>query len=164
MDSQPPKPSVVISNNEINRNVFIAGIVFTVLIGSVIGFLLNDFITQKNFKNLPIAQDALANPIFTQWTAAVDGTLMKKNGTTFTLSNRGGELTISIHNTLTGFVALPASGSGTLQQYNINDIPLGSQLRGSVTIFPQTSGGLTNKTGEHIVGNAFTIEKFAGKQ
>lgn len=150
---------VIQNKSGVGKWVFILSVMLSLALGAVLG-ALGYFIFRQ--KDLPMNLSTLENPLFNQWMAGVDGNLFAKDSKTFTLYKNGKKLTIEIHKDLTGFVeASPSGRSRTLKEYTLDQIPLGSYLRGAVTILPKTGGGFTGTPGEHITANAFTIEKMA---
>ena len=150
---------VIQKKTSISKWILILSIVLSLALGAVLGALGYSVFRQKA---LPMNLSTLENPLFNQWMGGVDGNLFAKDSKTFTLYKNGKKLTIEIHKDLTGFVeASPSGRSMTLKEYTLDQIPLGSYLRGAVTILPKTGGGFTGIPGEHITANAFTIEKLA---
>lgn len=97
----------------------------------------------------------LTSPIFTEWLGSVEGKLVAKDNESFTLEKDGSSLKIYIQQSLTAFLG-EATASGMLPKIPLADIPVGTYLRGGVTI---SRGTLTNKAGQSIIGNGFTIVK-----
>lgn len=141
---------------------FVAGTFFSVLLWYALLNQITPLAEQRIIidpKELPVSIETFQNPVITQWIAGVEGTLVKKDVSSFTLEKNGQQLTIGVHPGLTGFLGEASPSSKTLPQYHLEQIPLGSYLRGAVTLSPQKGKGLKNLAGSAISGNAFTIVK-----
>lgn len=106
---------------------------------------------------LPIGISLLKNPVVDQWQGGVEGSLVTKDETSITLSNKGTIITIplyappskekmAIFNDLR--LAKPGKNMGII---DLKDIPLGTYLRGSFFTIPSPDD--KNK----IVGGLFTV-------
>lgn len=105
---------------------------------------------------LPIAADIFKNPIVYEWWGSVEGILVAKDDQSITLEKNGNRITILIKDepggTGTSFFTEESAKLGPkAQETPINDIPLGSHLRGNFLVHPADK----NK----IIGSSFTILK-----
>ena len=107
---------------------------------------------------LPIGLSLLKNPIVYQWRGSVEGTLVAKNGNSFTLEdNKGNSITILLNiypgppQLTTPFFDLtkPPTPGEPPQPISIDDVAIGSSLRGSFFVVDK------NK----ILGSSFEITK-----
>lgn len=95
----------------------------------------------------------LLNPIFTEWTGSVEGTVTAKDDKSFTLSNKESNLVIYLQKSLTGFYGKPV-GKGAPPKITLAEIPIGTRLRGGVTI---SRISLTSDPSQHVFGDVFSV-------
>jgi len=96
----------------------------------------------------------LQHPVFTEWLGSVEGTLVGKSIDSFTIEKGGKQLQIYLQEGLTGFYGKAATVGQARPKITLNDIPVGTYLRGGVTI---TRLSLKDNTNRHIFANIFTI-------
>lgn len=96
--------------------------------------------------------EILDNLVFTEWLGSVEGELVEKNNDSFVIQRSGEQLEIFIKDSFTAF--FEENESGEFVEISYEQLPLGSVVRGGVTV---SRGSLTGTAGQHVVANAFTI-------
>lgn len=105
-----------------------------------------------NQTQLPFDINFLTNPTITQWRVGVEGKLIKKDQSSFTIDQNGTQLTIGFDNHFTSFNFNPLGQEGSSRSINFSDLPIGSYLIGGITIYPKLG-----KEGSNVVGDLFSV-------
>lgn len=137
----------------------IIGVNAGIVIGKV--FFENNKSSEATTQSIPTADQhtlddpttILQNKVFTEWLGSVEGTLIEKNTDSLVIEKDGEKLKIYLQDNLTKFMKR-APGANTPEFLQLEEIPVGTYLRGGVTISRNT---LTDVAGQHIVANGFTI-------
>lgn len=173
MDNPTQEPNVFITRASLPFMRFAIPII-CLIIGAGIGFGINQLLPAKKIvpasslptkesiqipeANLPISVALLKNPIVYQWSGSVEGTLIAKSEDSITIKDEKGN-TIEIPTWITSkekkntlFVDPATYKAGSKQSgAKLDDIPLGSYLRGNFFVIP----GNKNQ----IIGGTFTVVK-----
>ncbi len=168
------------NSSDIFGKLFLFSIIF-LLLGVGVGVVVDKMllpsktttpVNSKNAANLPKPEGVTAenvgktcanyladptkimtSPVFTEWLGSVEGQVVEKTSDSFTLEKEGSKLKIYLHNFFTGFVGENIV-AGKREKLNFDQIPLGTYLRGGVTI---SRGSNTGKADQKVVANVFTI-------
>lgn len=149
--------------------------VIMLLLGGIIGITFQTVIFPKEVKKTANTQpqqnantkdfalynpsNILVNRVFTEWLGSVEGKVVEKTADSFTLERNNDRLVIYLQKSLTLFMGDEIS-PGKRQKLTFDQIPVGTLLRGGVTI---SRGSLTGKSDQHVVANGFTVIKELGK-
>lgn len=134
-----------------------------VIIGGILGFLLSqsseqeivyvtEYISEESGeivvkeKDLPLVSSFILNPVFYEWWVGAEGMLLEKTEDYIVLERYGIRATIQINDGTT-FLAKRVENE-QVRTIGIEDVPLGSQLRGMV---------LAREKGEVAIGLNFSI-------
>ena len=155
------------SGTNSSRLILVAILLF--LVGLVLGFFGGSLHSGTKSSSVPDLVDKagliedptgiLKNPIFTEWWGSVEGKLVSKDADSFTIERDGSNIKIYVQKKLTSFYK-EASRSATTPLLTLEDVPIGSYMRGTVVI---SRGSLTGAGGQHITANGFAIVDSSGK-
>lgn len=171
------------SSSDIAGKIFLSAIIFLIL-GAGIGIAVDKFIftsvPSKNVSNtsqsgagiatgkakeslssglLNDPTSILSNSVFTEWSGSAEGKVVEKDKESFTLEKNGGKLKIYIQKSLTFFIGDEIS-PGNRKKLTFDQIPVGTLLRGGVTI---SRGSLSGNANQHVAANGFMVIKELGK-
>lgn len=158
--------------NRLSIKRYAIPVAFLVL-GLVLGVVISKILPQKEvsipqpnniYKSSPLKTadpktlidptQILQHPVFTEWLGSVEGILVSKTNDSFTIERGGKQLTIYTQEALTGFYGKPNIEGQALPKITLKEIPVGTYLRGGVTI---TRLSLKSIAERHIFANIFTI-------
>ena len=143
------------------------------IIGGVLGFLtsqtiqkdvvyVTEYISEESGekvvreKDLPISSSIIQNPLIIDWRIGVSGVLVEKTDTTFTLEKENRQITISLlKGSQTQFSRFK---EGVSEDVLLEDIPLGTSLRGTALLIPQDSGEISIGSPGDVVGERFVLQ------
>lgn len=104
-------------------------------------------------ENSPIALDILQNPLVYEWRGSVEGILVAKDEKSITLEKDNQKITISVDlnpdYTGTKFYSNKPTKDLKAPSLKLEDIPIGSYLRGDFFVF--------NHQKNEMVGSSFTV-------
>lgn len=96
-------------------------------------------------EKIPIGISLLENPIIYQWSGSVDGTLTDKTADSITIAKDGNTITIPVVKASQFFgLPQPVPNSNATKRENItlNDLTIGTRLRGDFFAFPWEGKGV----------------------
>ncbi len=167
------------NSSDIFGKLFLSAIIFLIL-GAGVGIAIDKFLltpnvkptSTKNAENLPKTINVtsenvvktcanyfadptkvMTSPLFTEWLGSVEGKVVEKNADSFTLEKDGSRLKIYLQKSLTLFMG-DFETPGKRKKLTFDQIPVGTTLRGGVTI---SRGTLTNDVTQHIFADGFIV-------
>lgn len=101
---------------------------------------------------LPVATELLINPVVSQWRGGVEGVLVEKDASSITISENNRTLKIQLQGPPGGtFFYQESAEAGTgFQQVSLDDIAIGTRLRGDFFVKPGVGSN-------EVIGSSFTI-------
>lgn len=166
MDNLPDQPSTQPPSGGVNILIIIASLILAFISGGISGYLLSPSFNKSSQRaatqptvdqsKLPATVETLQSPIITEWSGHVEGRLIQKDSKEFILEKAGHTLTIAIHPKLTGFQSA-TEVAVVNPSVPYEQVPIGSYLRGSITIMPRTEGRVIGEREEYVIGNTFDV-------
>ncbi|MBI2573997.1 MAG: hypothetical protein HYV78_01220 [Candidatus Wildermuthbacteria bacterium] len=143
--------------------VHIAGVAGVFVLGTFIGFAGGTQIVQNKAmpeQDLPVASSLLSSPVLYEWWASAKGTLTEKGDGYIILEQEGKQTRVELMNDAlqsTSFARQLENAQGSFQSIQLKDIPLGSQLRGTVIVSGKGPQSRQSEQASHVLGVNFTL-------
>lgn len=152
-------------------------LVVVLLLGSVVGFFANQTLLSTSApvcspeciskegelvkvveeQKLPLISELLTNPIFYEWWASAEGTVVKKTEDSITLEKDGNQVVIKVRPTVTKFF-IQVSEIGQPASASFEDVKIGSKLRGGVLMSRIGTLGLAGEENVAIATSFVILE------